>query len=106
MASSQAQYSIKLPQNPKGKTSKYGATVVNSTCDKGVNKDDNRVMGKRARDHSKLIIRTLRNQVHMLRQIELRIKSKSQITNCKGKSDVRKEQCKLGKSQYPEAAYG
>src|SRR5688572_19328197 len=65
-----------------------------------MNKDHDRIVRERARDNSKLtklIIAAPCNQVHMLRQSKLRVKSKSQITNCDGKGYVRKEQCKLGK---------
>ena len=67
-----------------------------------MNKDHDRIVRERARDHSKLtklIITTPCNQVHMLRQSKIRVKSKSQITNCDGKGYVRKEQGKLGKSK-------
>jgi len=65
-----------------------------------VDKDDHRIMRERARDHTeltKVIISTPRNQVHVLGQSEFRVKSKSQISNCEGKGDMRKQQGKLRK---------
>jgi hypothetical protein len=65
-----------------------------------VDKDDDRIVRERTGDHpelTKLVIGTPRNQVHMLGQSKFRIEGETQITNCEGKGDMRKEQSKLGK---------